>query len=304
MRYTVSRRRMPSSALHRFAILLSACTLLLVVAGAAVVSKEAGLSVPDWPLSYGRIMPDMRGNVAYEHGHRLVAALVGALTLAQAVWISASDERGWMKALGWVALVAVVFQGVLGGLSVLYLLPKEISILHACLAQLFFALTVALAVFTSSSWHRGPRPVADEGSPSMRTLGWMAPAAVLIQLALGAAYRHRALSVSPHVFGSVLVGGILVYAGMAALQSYSMHETLSQAGKALIWVTGIQTTLGLVAFAARAMTAKSVEPDPWMVWLTAAHVAVGALTLGIAVAFWLQVRHHVQESLLVREAAA
>src|SRR5258708_6706783 len=156
--------------LHRFTILLAVATLFLVVAGASVTSKEAGLSVPDWPLSYGQVMPQMTGGVFFEHGHRLVATTVGFLTIILAVWLWRAETRRWMKALGFICLAAVIVQGVLGGLTVLLMLPPAVSISHACLAQLFFSTTVAVAVFTSRSWKQDPEIVEDYGWPSMRSL--------------------------------------------------------------------------------------------------------------------------------------
>src|ERR1022692_4928887 len=98
----------------------------LVVAGASVTSKEAGLSVPDWPLSYGQVMPEMTGGVFFEHGHRMVATFVGMLTITLAIWLALADQRAWMRKLGWVALGAVIVQGLLGGLTVLLLLPPAV----------------------------------------------------------------------------------------------------------------------------------------------------------------------------------
>src|SRR3954463_13016612 len=112
--------RMGSPWLHRFAVVLAGCTLFLVIAGASVTSNQAGLSVPDWPLSYGQVMPEMRGGVFYEHGHRMVATTVGILTLVLTVWLWRADPRRWMKKLGLAALGAVVLQGVLGGMTVLF----------------------------------------------------------------------------------------------------------------------------------------------------------------------------------------
>src|SRR5829696_7564454 len=123
--------------LHRFAVLLAVCTLLLVIAGASVTSNQAGLSVPDWPLSYGQVMPEMEGGVFYEHGHRMIASFVGFLTVILAIWLWRSEPRPWLRRLGLIALAAVIVQGVLGGMTVLFMLPKAVSISHACLAQLF-----------------------------------------------------------------------------------------------------------------------------------------------------------------------
>ena len=146
-------------ALHRFSIFLAICTLFLVAAGASVTSNQAGLSVPDWPLSYGQVMPEMKGGVFFEHGHRMIASAVGFLTIILAIWLWRFENGRWMRSLGWAALAAVIAQGVFGGMTVLFLLPKAVSISHACLAQVFFATTVAIALFTSPGWRRGPVPV-------------------------------------------------------------------------------------------------------------------------------------------------
>src|SRR5579864_201307 len=145
--------------LHRYATLVALCTLFLVVAGASVTSNQAGLSVPDWPLSYGQVMPQMTGGVFFEHGHRMVATAVGFMTIILTIWLALVESRKWMKTLGIVALGAVIIQGLLGGLTVKLMLPPAVSISHACLAQLFFSTTVAIALFTSKSWRQGPEIV-------------------------------------------------------------------------------------------------------------------------------------------------
>src|SRR5579862_5418505 len=93
-----------SSWLHRYTLLLAVCTLFLVVAGAEVTSHQAGLSVPDWPLSYGQVMPPMTGGVFFEHGHRMIGTLVGMLTVGMAVWLWRVDKRSWMRKLGWISV--------------------------------------------------------------------------------------------------------------------------------------------------------------------------------------------------------
>src|SRR5262245_8857817 len=127
---------------HRFAVLSACCTFLLVIAGGLVTSTDSGLAVPDWPLSYGQVMPPMVGGIFYEHGHRMVATFVGFLTVVQTIWFWRKEPRRWVKFLGVIALCAVVIQGLLGGLTVLFLLPTAISVLHATLAQIFFSLMV------------------------------------------------------------------------------------------------------------------------------------------------------------------
>src|SRR3989304_4504251 len=149
-----------NAGLNRFAWLTAGATLLLLVAGARATSNAAGRAVPDWPLSYGTWMPPMVGNILYEHGHRMVATFVGLLTIILAVWLWRSEPRRWVRRLGLAALAAVILQGLLGGLTVLLLLPRPVSIAHASLAPIFFCLTVSLAVITSRDWKEPTPPVA------------------------------------------------------------------------------------------------------------------------------------------------
>lgn len=280
--------------LHRFAIFLALCTLFLVVAGASVTSNEAGLSVPDWPLSYGKVMPEMTGGVFYEHGHRMVATTVGFLTIILAVWLWRVDDRAWMRRLGWFALLAVVVQGVFGGLTVLFKLPPPISILHACLAQLFFSTTVAVALFTSPGWRRGAEIVIDEGSPSLRMLAVAAPLVVLAQIALGAAYRHRALGLVPHVVGALVVTAVVLVVAMFALQQFPKHRTLRGAASWLMGIAMLQVFLGIAAYISRIYTSESAQPMPLMVLFTVLHVAGGGLTMAASTVFAIQTLRNVR----------
>src|SRR5205809_4677017 len=109
-----------ASGLHRFAVATSGATLVLPFIGGLVTSTGSGLAVPDWPLSFGQVFPPMVGGVLFEHGHRLVAAMVGCLTIALALWTVLREPRPAVRALGLLMLVAVVLQGVLGGATVLY----------------------------------------------------------------------------------------------------------------------------------------------------------------------------------------
>lgn len=179
--------------LHRYCRLLAAATLLLVAAGGMVTSTNSGLSVPDWPTTYGRQMfayplSQMQGGIFYEHGHRLIASTVGMLTIGLVFFLWRAETRPWVRRLGWVALGAVIAQGVLGGLTVLLMLPDAISISHAGLAQLFFALTVTIALVTSRTWRTPPAPPVDDAG--LRR--WAPVLTVLVygQILLGATMRH------------------------------------------------------------------------------------------------------------------
>ncbi|MGH9627529.1 MAG: COX15/CtaA family protein [Bryobacteraceae bacterium] len=280
--------------LHRYCVLLAVCTLFLVLAGASVTSNQAGLSVPDWPLSYGQVMPEMEGGVFYEHGHRMIASVVGFMTIILAIWIWRADKRKWMRRLGMLALAAVILQGVLGGMTVLFMLPPAISISHACLAQLFFAATAAIALFTSPSWKRGPSIVEDSGWPSIRSLAIAVPVLVLVQVALGAAYRHRVLTVIPHIIGAIFVIAFILLVAVFVLAQFGPHRDLKRTAVALIGVTSIQMLFGIAAYLVRVSTSDVVTPTPQLVLYTVIHAGVGALTMAVSVLLAIQVLRHVR----------
>lgn len=269
--------------LHWYAAFTAACTLLLVVAGALVTSNDAGLAVPDWPLSYGSLLPPMVGGIFWEHGHRMIATLVGLLTIGLAVWIGRADDRPWMRKLGWIALAAVVAQGVLGGITVIFFLPRPVSISHASLAQLFFCLTVSLALFTSRWWHQDLTELEDTASPSLRKLTVTMAAIVFLQLVLGAAFRHKALGILPHILWAVAVLGMSVKLGRTVRQRFSTVAGLRQPAVLLSALVGFQILLGSATFWSRLIGAGFPQPILLVVGLTVAHVAVGALTLAAAV---------------------
>ena len=287
--------------LHRYAILLAVSTLFLVVAGASVTSNEAGLAVPDWPLSYGQLMPEMTGGIFYEHGHRMIATTVGCMTIIMAIWLARLEDRRWMRRLGWAALGAVCLQGLLGGMTVIFMLPKPVSISHACLAQLFFSTTVALALFTSEQWRRGPHLVTDNGR--MRSLALAVPVAILAQLALGAAHRHKALGLVPHVVGAAIVTAIVVWAVYQVLTDFQRHDALRRAALQLAAATLAQVFLGIAAYMSRVVTADAPQPLPLMVSFTVVHVAVGALTMAAGIIFSIQVFRNVTSPAGVRLAS-
>jgi cytochrome c oxidase assembly protein subunit 15 len=278
---------------HRWSIALAFCTLLLVVAGGLVTSRDAGLSVPDWPLSYGKLMPQMEGGILYEHGHRMVATTVGLMTIVSMVWLLRVEKRSWMRWLGVAALGAVIAQGVLGGLTVIYLLPWWISSSHACLAQLFFSTTVAMAIFTSDWWLRGSSPLEEDAKYPIRGLSLAAPLCVLGQLALGAAARHKALGSIYHISGAPIVTAVIMWVSLRILLHYARNKELRLAAMTVVTISLTQVFLGIAAYMTRIAYADAVQPMPLMVTFTVLHVAVGALTMAASVVLAILVRRNV-----------
>ena len=197
-----------SPGVHGFALLTAWATFVLIFVGGLVTSTGSGLAVPDWPLSFGQVFPPMVGGILYEHGHRLVAALVGLLTVLLAAWLWMVEPRGWVRGLGIGALLVILLQGLLGGLTVLYLLPIPISVAHALLAQVFFCLTVALTVVTGPGWARRAGRSGDPVGHWLPILSAVTVTAVFGQLILGAVMRHTGAGLAipdfPLAFGRLI----------------------------------------------------------------------------------------------------
>ncbi len=198
--------------LRYFAWLTAGATLLLICSGGMVTSKGVGLSVPDWPTTFGYNMfffPISKwvGGIFFEHTHRLIASLVGFLTLILAFWLGFSRVPSWIKKLGWASLGMVILQGVLGGLRVT-MMKDQIGIFHACVAQAFFAMLVVLALGLSPVWQRLRAAAARQ---NFRTIGRVAICITIViyaQLGLGATMRHQHRDLSildfPLAYGQVI----------------------------------------------------------------------------------------------------
>lgn len=301
-------------ALHLYARSVCVATLFLIFAGGMVTSTGSGLAVPDWPLSYGQVMPPMVGGIFYEHGHRMIATLVGMLTIGLAVWLQRRDDRPWVRKLGWAALGAVCLQGLLGGLTVLFMLPTAISVSHAGMAELFFALTVALALFTSPGFRNPVVHAEPQRRISFPTLALATSVAVYVQLLVGALMRHTGAGLAipdfplafgrlfppdfgggvavhfAHRLGALVVGAMVVWLCARALRDHRPHAELVRPAALLVLLVLLQIGLGGWTI----WSGKSAVP-------TSLHVVTGAATWGTSVYLALRAHRHV---LVVREAHA
>ena len=283
-------RRTRNRWLARYATLVAFATFLLIIAGALVTSNDAGLSVPDWPTSFGSFrMPRMVGGIKYEHGHRMVAGTVGLLTILLALWLWRSDERRWMRRLGAIAVLTVIAQAVLGGITVLFYLPAPVSVAHACLAQVFFLIAVSLALFTRYDWQRDEPRAEDFGSPSLRQLAAGTTAAIFLQLMLGAAFRHDALGIIPHVFGAVAVTTGVLWVLVRVLAKHKSERRLVRSAVVLAALLAVQVFLGIGSYIEKLAERSAPQPLPPAVTVTTAHVAVGALVLASSLLITLEV---------------
>jgi cytochrome c oxidase assembly protein subunit 15 len=273
----------PNRNVHRFAIFTACCTFFLLIAGALVTSNDAGLSVPDWPLSYGSLTPPMVGGIFYEHGHRVIAACVGMLSIVLAIWLWRVESRLWVRWLGLAAVGTVIAQGVLGGLTVLLFLPPAISSAHAALAQLFFCTILSLALFTSAWWECSQPLTADSGHPRVHSLAAATAAAVFVQLILGAAFRHKGFGIYPHVAWAAVVTVLMFVLARALRRRFAGVAVLRNASRLLHVLIGLQLLLGAGAWWSRIYSADFPQPIPVMVSLTVIHTVTGALVLASTV---------------------
>jgi len=273
---------------------LAVCTLLLIVAGALVTSNDAGLSVPDWPTSFGSLykIPPMVGGVKYEHGHRMFAEFVGLLIIVMAVWAHRVEQRRWMKVLGWIALAAVVGQGILGGITVKYFLPWKVSTAHATLAQTIFCVVTAMALFTSKGWLQDSETIVEHGlAPGTPALTAITAGCVWVQLILGAAFRHSGINILPHLIGACVVTAMLCWTVVRVLSRYGQVAQLRRPAEMVLALLMIQLGLGFFAYLMRLQWGReAVQPMAEMVVSTVAHVAGGALVLATSVILAIQTR--------------
>jgi heme a synthase len=278
-------------ALHGFAVFTACCTFLLIIAGALVTGNDAGLAVPDWPLSYGSLTPPMIGGIFYEHGHRMVASFVGFLTVILAFWLWKKDDRPFVRRLGWIALAVVVTQGILGGITVLFFLPAPISVMHACLAQAFFCIVSSLALLTSESWKHSVSDVTgDVKGISMRQLSSWTVAAVYAQLILGAALRHSKAGLLWHVIGAFVVTILAVWTVARVYKYYANVAALFRPAMILGILLAAQLSLGVGSYLVRLASREDVQPGALMVAVTTAHVATGAAVLVTSLVLALRCR--------------
>ena len=276
---------------------MAVVTFFLIIAGALVTSNDAGLSVPDWPTSFGSLykIPHLVGGVKFEHTHRMIAQFVGFLSIILAVWTWRADPRRWMKYLGLTALGLVIAQGILGGITVLFYLPPAVSSAHAALAQTFFCVVVLIALFTGQNWvEEIPLVEIDRERPSLFALVLFSIVVLYVQLILGAMFRHHGLSWWPHVLNAATVAIVLTWTCVRALSRYSGLDGVRRPAITLLSLLIAQLCLGFVAFLTRvAWGHDAVQPELPMVVSTVAHVAVGALLLAttvvLAAQVWLRV---------------
>ena len=286
---------------HRLSVALMVATLLLIAIGASVTSTGSGLAVPDWPLSFGQVFPPMVGGVLYEHSHRMAAALIGMLTVTLMVVMERWERRSWVRWVSRSAVLAVVLQGLLGGITVLWLLPTAISVSHACLAQAFLCLTVTLAVCTGPSWRQRWGSRTEASQPGLAVIAGLSTGVIYVQLILGALMRHTGAGLAipdfplalgrlvppfdapgvlihfMHRVGAVSVTLCIAWVVARVVREHANERQLLRPALTLGSLLLVQLTLGALTI----WTGRAVLP-------VTAHVAVGAAVL--ATSFFLTLR--------------
>ena len=292
-------------ALHRYALAVAAATGALLFIGGLVTSTGSALAVPDWPLSFGKLFPRMTGGVLFEHGHRLVAATVGLLTVLLAVWLWRAESRRWVRWLGAGALAAVVLQGVLGGITVLLRLPVAVAVAHAGLAEIFFCLTVTIALVTGPGWIGAPAPSAERRRPSLRVLSAVTVVAVYLQILAGALVRHTGAGLAipdfplafgrlwpgtastlvayqlVHRAGAVVAAVMVLWTAGTVLRRHADVPALLRPATVQVLLLAFQIYLGATII----WTRRAVIP-------TTTHVLCGALVLATSLVVALRAARH------------
>ncbi len=287
---------MRSGWLHLYSKSVSWATFILIVAGGLVTSTDSGLSVPDWPLSYGQFFPPMIGGIRFEHTHRVIAGIVGILTLILAIFFLKKEERNWVRWIAWSAFGLVVAQAILGGLTVIYLLPTAISVLHACIAQTFFCLIASLALFTSKEWREGP-DIISENAASLKRLLILTSSFIYLQLIAGAIVRHaHGQGVVYHILLAFLILLHAVFILLRISREPQVHAKLFSHAVVLGLIVVTQVFLGLGAYIMTLALPKAEMPRTGEVLFATAHQAMGALVLMTCVLLTLRAFRHLKET--------
>lgn len=274
---------------RRFTVFTFVIAIVLLAWGAFVTSINAGLAVPDWPTSFNSYDPfNPWPNwwtitpILAEHGHRLLGALIGLFTIALAIWTWLKDSRTWMKRLAAAALALVILQGVLGGLRVV-LVSLNLAVVHASVAQLFFALLAAMALFLTPSWlNAGPESITEEKAAKLSKIMIWTPLVVYLQIFLGALLRHPGTGISPLLVGFHL-GWAFVATSMISLfwvkvrESFEKNSLVRQISNFMMGILVVQVTLGLIAYLVLLDESGAILPSNLQVVANSSHMVVGAL---------------------------
>jgi cytochrome c oxidase assembly protein subunit 15 len=239
---------------HWIALIATALTWPLLLAGGTVSVYRVGMAVYDWPTTFGVNMFlykfwNASTGVFLEHTHRLFGSVLGVACIVLAVWFAIADRRRWMKILGGVTLLAVIGQGVLGGLRV-RMNSTDLAFLHGCTAQAFFALMVALCVFTGKGWINAPETPEQVDTRRFRRRGLVTFVMVYAQIVLGAWVRHYGspIAVALHVVQALAVAGHITSLWIRTNRERETFRSLVPSARMMFGSLVFQILLGIVAW--------------------------------------------------------
>ncbi len=287
--------------MHRFAVLLACVTFFLLFVGALVMSTGSGLSVPTWPLAWGKLIPPLVGGVRYEYAHRVVAGVVVVLTLTMMLWALMTEGRQIVRNTAIAAFGLVVAQAILGGLTVLLGIPLPIAMAHTSTAIIFFCTAVGLAIFTSAWFEDAPHLKEPPHQVPLTTLSVITTVVVYCQIVIGSVVRFvndaiaikdfpifagpavpRAVSEAmisdyAHLGGAIAVAFFVLWTSIRVFRSHLDQPRLVRLAEGLVLLLGLQILLGLMTV----WTDGAAIP-------ASAHVAVGAGVLAASVAMTIR----------------
>jgi len=270
-------------------VVLSAATLVLILLGGLVTNSGSALAVPDWPTTFGYNMflypwSQMVGGIFYEHSHRLIGSLVGLLTVALAVLLWRVERRPWLRRLGALAVLFVCVQGLVGGLRVV-LVKDTLAVFHGSIAQAFFGLTVALALFTSREW----AAAASSSAPaaSLRWLGIATTALLYLQIIFGALLTHWG-RLDAHLVTALALFVLIPMFGVKVLRQHRDDPNLTGPAMGMKLLFVVQLLLGLGAYAVRFTSMALPFGSVIALAFPVAHRLTAALLLGVSLVLTLR----------------
>lgn len=292
-----------SPALCRYTVVCAAATFVLIFVGGLVTTTGSALAVPDWPLAFGKFIPPLTGGIRFEWGHRVVAGVVSVLTLLLAVWNWRREPRRWVQITAFTALGLIILQAVLGGLTVLMLLPLPLAVAHAATAQAFFCLMIALVLFSSRDFGapKSASLLTAQYRPPLALLATVTTVAIYTQILIGAVMRHLGAGlvipdfptsygrlIPPlysfavdinfaHRCGALLVTLLISWTSVRVFRFYSAAHALRNFAFLTLALLALQVSLGAFTI----WSSRAVLP-------TTAHVATGAALLGASLALTIR----------------
>ncbi|OUT57432.1 MAG: hypothetical protein CBB71_15940 [Rhodopirellula sp. TMED11] len=308
-----------SKWLHVFSVLAVCLVWPLIWVGGMVTTMDAGMAVPDWPGTYGYnlflypLSTWVSGpfDLFIEHGHRLLASVVGMVAIVMFAVAIKGEPRRWVIALSGLVLAMVIGQGVLGGVRVL-LSDRSSAMIHGCVGPIVFVLCCLCASVTRRSWW--DRKGFDGQSKRPQGVGKLALGFAIaflcfayLQLVLGAQVRHVQPLTSTKMFTHLVVTHVAVAAGLLAAAPVLLtltrrcgDLTLSRLGVGLIMFVTLQVLLGVSTWVVKYGWPEILSSLPfgegYLVkskgffesMVVTAHVAVGSLILANAALIVMQ----------------